>query len=103
MTPEESSPVLERFPRRREELASRVIAGEAVVVSPADSKVHELNAVATFVWERCDGRRSGRELAREVTRAFDVAAGQAEADVARLLETLAARGLVELREGPVGG
>ncbi len=87
---------LDSRPRPRDDLAARSIAGEAVVVTPADSKVHELDPVATFVFERCDGERSGHDLVRLLLEAFEVAPDVAERDVALLLRTFAERGLVEL-------
>lgn len=92
--------VLDAFPRQRSDLAARVIEGEAVVVTPADGSVHELDAVATFVWEGCDGRNSGRALARRVTEAYEVETEVAERDVAGLLQELQAKGLVELLSAP---
>ncbi len=88
---------LEARPRALDDLAARAIAGEAVVVTPADSKVHELDEVATFVFERCDGARTGRDLVDLVLETFEVDRPTAERDVAALLQTFVDRGLVELR------
>lgn len=88
--------VLDRFPRQREDVAARVIGGEAVVISPADSLVHELNTVATFVWERCDGRYSGWRIVDDVVDAFEASRETVAADVAELLRTLSDKGLTEL-------
>lgn len=86
------------FPRRRIDVAARVIGDEAVVVTPADSLVHELNTEATFVWERCDGSRNGRELAAAMTEAFEVAAEVAERDLEELLRVLSRNGLIDVQE-----
>lgn len=92
---------LKRFPKRRDDVAGRVIGGEAVVVTPSDSQVHELNPVATFIWERCDGTRSGLAIAAEITAEFDVQAEMAERDLVGLLRTLCEKGLIVLLEAPV--
>lgn len=88
--------LLERFPRQRDDLAARVIGGEAVVVTPADSLVHELDPVATYVWEKCDGRRSGWEIVESVVAAFEVERSVAARDLEILLRTLSDKGLVDL-------
>lgn len=90
--------MLEGFPRRRDDVAARIIGGEAVVVTPADSLVHELDAVATFVWKRCDGSRDGRELAAALTEAFEVSTEEAQRDVEELLRTLSRKNLVDVLE-----
>jgi hypothetical protein len=92
---------LDSYPRQRPDVAARVIDGEAVVVTPADSLVHELDPVATFVWERCTGEQQGRALVAALVAAFEVTPAEAGADLAKLLETFAARGLVDLAAAPV--
>lgn len=86
---------LETRYRQTSDLAARTIGGEAVVVTPADSLVHELDEVATFVFERCDGSRTAAQLVDEVLAAFAAAPAQVRDDVAGLLATLVARRLVE--------
>lgn len=87
---------LERTVRQRDDVAARVIGGEAVVITPGDSHVHELDAVATFVWEHCDGQRTGWNLVDEVVASFDVERDRAASDLDALLQTFSEKGLVEL-------
>lgn len=94
---------LELYPRQRPDLAARVIGGEAVVVTPADARVHELNEVATAVFEACDGTRSGWQLVDVVLGAFEVGRDEAVRDVTTLLETMREAGLVELLAAPEDG
>lgn len=88
---------LERTVHPRSDVAARVIGEEAVVITPADSRVHELDPVATFVWSHCDGKRSGWALVDEVVGTFDVERDQAAHDVDALLQVFSDRGLVELQ------
>ena len=92
--------LLERIPRQREDVAGRVIGGEAVVITPGDSHVHELDPVATFVWERCDGSRSGADLVEQVVESFEVERERATRDVDALLQVFLEKGLVELLPEP---
>ena len=85
---------LDRRYRLAADVAARNLAGEAVVVMPADSKVHELDAVGTVMFEACDGRRTVREVAALVTQAFEVTQAVAEQDAVSFLASLEARGVL---------
>ncbi len=85
---------LDRRYRLADDVAARNLGGEAVVVTPSDSKVHELDPVGTVAFEACDGRRTVREVAVLVTQAFDVTPEVAERDVAQFLALLEARGVL---------
>lgn len=87
---------LDRTVRQRRDVAARVIGEEAVVITPGDSHVHELDAVATFVWQLCDGERTGWHLVDQLTASFDVDRDRAARDLDGLLHTLSEKGLVEL-------
>lgn len=76
------------------DVAARNIAGEVVVVTPADSKVHELDAVGSVMFEACDGNRTVRQVAELVVRSFDVEASVAERDAAEYLARLASLGVL---------
>ena len=82
------------FPERNPKLAWREIEGEAVIISPEDSHVHELNETASLVWKRADGKHSADELARVVVESYDVGLAAAKADVDELIEALSVKGLL---------
>ena len=52
----------------------------------AGGRVHQLNATASFVWARLDGRTSPQDVAVAVAEAFDVEPETAARDVVALLE-----------------
>ncbi|HXH82322.1 MAG TPA: PqqD family protein, partial [Candidatus Tectomicrobia bacterium] len=81
--------------RRRSDVRSRVVDGEAVVLDRRRQLVHQLNRTATHVWERCDGRHTIAELGGELAEAFDVDRVTASRDAAAILRQLEALGLVE--------
>ena len=68
-------------PRTREDLSARVIGGEVVVLDRDGGKVHQLNATASYVWGRCDGRLTEAEIADDL--AEDVRSGTGAGDVRR--------------------
>lgn len=86
------------YPERNPKLAWREIDGEAVIISPEDSHVHELNETASLIWKHADGRHSVDDIASIVAAGYDVPLPLARADVNELIETLAAKGLLAAQE-----
>lgn len=93
------------FPERNPKLAWREIDGEAVIISPEDSHVHELNETASIIWTNADGKHSVDEIAGVIATRYEVALLEAKADVDELIEVLSAKGLLlaskraEVRDG----
>lgn len=83
------------IPRRRSDLQARLVDGEVVVLDRKADMVHQLNATASFIWQRCDGRASRHDIAAQLVDAFEVDADTAAASVASTLEELARLGLLE--------
>jgi hypothetical protein len=82
------------FPERNPKLAWREIDGEAVIISPEDSHVHELNETASLIWTNADGQHSVDEIAGVMAGKYDVALAMAKSDVTELIEILSAKGLL---------
>ncbi|MGH9747011.1 MAG: PqqD family protein [Candidatus Acidiferrales bacterium] len=82
------------FPERNPKLAWREIDGEAVIISPDDSHVHELNETASVIWKLADGKHSADQIAAAVAAGYDVPVEVAQADVRELIEVLEAKGLL---------
>ncbi len=89
--------------KNNEKTAYRIIDGEAVVVNLKDSTFHTLNPVATFIWEKADGRVKVEQIIKEICQEFEVDWGTAERDCREFLGELASKGLVVLSQNPVGG
>lgn len=83
--------------QRQKDVAWRMIDGEAVIVTPADSTMHTLNDVGTRIWELMTGNRSLQEVANILCTEFDVDKDRAEKDTLWFAECLAKKGLVEGR------
>jgi hypothetical protein len=86
------------FPTRNPKLAWREIDGEAVIISPEDSHVHELNETASLIWKSADGKHSTDEIAQTLAESYDVALLVAKTDVDDLIEALSTKGLLVTRE-----
>lgn len=75
-------------------LAWREIDGAVVIISPADSVVHELNKTAGCIWKHMDGERSAEEIAGLLAAEFDVPSESALMDTFELLAVLEEKRLV---------
>jgi hypothetical protein len=74
--------------------ASRVIEGEAVILSMETKVLRGLNPVGSRVWELIDGQRGVGEIAARIAEEFDVDAAAAAEDVEAFVGELLSRGLV---------
>ena len=83
------------YPVRRADVSVRTVDGETVVLDLRLNQIHQLNATATHVWERCDGRHDVHQLAASLVGRFDVDEATAGSDAARALAQLARVGLLQ--------
>jgi PqqD family protein of HPr-rel-A system len=84
-------------PQMRDDLTVVELDGETVVYDEQSGDLHHLNPTATVVATLCDGTVTIRELATEISAAFEVPQSEVERQVRRLLGRLRRTGL--LRDG----
>jgi hypothetical protein len=83
-------------------VAQRLFEGRMLVVTPRDSKLHRLNEVGTFIWQRLETSPSVGELCSLVEHTFDVADRQAlPAQIGAFVGTMVERGLVRIARSGV--
>ena len=82
-------------PKRRSDVNSRLIDGETVVLDRSANRIHQLNQTASFIWDRCDGARSAREIADQLVEAFEVDRQTAETSVKMTLQQFEQLGLLD--------
>lgn len=73
--------------------ASRLIAGEAVILALDTKVLRGLNTVGSRVWDLIDGARSLEDIVDVIVAEFDVARSVAAADVEAFVRQLVDRGL----------
>ncbi len=88
--------MLEQYVWQNRSVAARVIDGQAVVITPADSVLHTFNATGTWLWERVASPVRLVDLLQEVVKEFEVDRDAAEKDLLRFFESLNAKGLVKI-------
>jgi hypothetical protein len=89
----------EKVFRKKEDIISRAIAGEMILVPLRGTltdmqKIFSLNPVAGFIWEKLDGRKSLRELRDDLLATFDVEIGDANSDIQEFIAHLLKEGLI---------
>lgn len=77
--------------RQNRQTAGRVIDGLAFIVTPADNKLHTLNAAGTLLWQLAKAELSVDEAAEALTRDFEVDLETARRDAQVCLDDLVAR------------
>ena len=91
--------LLQRYPDKVNKIASRIVDGEAVIVSPSEGIVTILNRVGSRIWELSDGERSVRDIASIIFNEFEAAPEEAIEDVQEFIADLSQKGLVKLNSG----
>ena len=79
-----------------EDVVSRVVDGEAVLLDLASGKYFGLNEVGSRVWEHAKGRITVGDLVAALTDEFDVDESTLRADLAELLAELSDKKLISL-------
>ncbi len=86
--------------RRNEDVLSREVAGEMVLVpirgSVADmQKLFTLNSVGAFIWAQLDGETTVEQVGMRVQEEFEVTLEEAESDLNQFIYDLLGAGLIE--------
>ncbi len=89
---------MKEYPVKTSQTAHRVLSDEAIVVNFQNSFYYNLNAVGTFIWERCDGRHSVAEIAAALAAAFEVTPEQAARDCREFIDSLVEQGVLQWRD-----
>ncbi len=83
---------LKKF-RRNPDVSWRLIEGQAVLVHNREGEIEVLNEVGSYLWEHA-GEPLG-ELARNISRDFDVSEDEARRDAETFYEDLAKSGALQ--------
>ena len=86
------------FRPRDEEVASKVIDGEAIIINLANGVYYSMDKVGALVWERLQAGYTLDDVIRAVKDAYDVSPEQAESHIVELVEELLQENLVGTSE-----
>ncbi len=85
--------ILEISFQRQPAIVTRRVAEEVILVPVTgrmaqEGSLYTLNGTSAFLWEQLDGRRTGRDLVRELKETYEVEEKLAESDVQTFLTQL---------------
>jgi len=84
----------DRFQPREQEVASKVIDGEAIIINLANGVYYSIDKVGALVWELLQSGCTLEQVINTVTAQYDVTGEQAEANIRELVEELVQEDLV---------
>ena len=92
----------EKYIARSSAIAARMLGGEMMVMSAADSTFFTLNEVASTIWQAADGRTPLSEIvAGKVCREFDVNRERAQRGADRFVDELSQYGILMVSDQPL--
>jgi hypothetical protein len=91
----------EKYIARSAAIAARMVGGEMMVMSAADSTFFTLNEVASAIWQAADGHTPLSEIVDgKVCEEFDVDREQAQRGADRFVEELSQHGILLVSDQP---
>ena len=87
-------------PARRDDVLVEELEDEVVFSDPRTTRAFHLNGTAYLVWQRCDDRTTTRQIAQDLTAAYDVDFDRALDDVEQLVVFFALNGLTRIPGEP---
>jgi Coenzyme PQQ synthesis protein D (PqqD) len=92
----------EKYIARSEAIAARMLGGEMMVMSAADSTFFTLNEVASAIWRAADGRTPLSEIvAFNICQEFEVDREQAQRGADRFVDELSQHGILLVSDRPL--
>jgi len=92
----------ETYIARSTAIAARVLGGEMMIMSAADSTFFTLNEVATVIWQAADGRTPLSEIVeRRVCREFEIEPEVARRDAEQFVSELSQHGILLVSNEPI--
>ncbi len=92
----------EKYIARSRAIAARMLGGEMMVMSAADSTFFTLNEVASAIWQAADGRTPLSEIvARKICEEFDVDQERALRGAERFVDELSQHGILLVSDQPL--
>lgn len=92
----------EKYIARSSAIASRLLGGEMMIMSAADSTFFTFNEVATAIWQAADGRTPLSQIvAEKVCLEFDVELETARHDAEQFVDELSRHGILLVSDQPL--
>ena len=93
----------EKYIARSTAIAARMLGGEMMIMSAADSTFFTLNEVATVIWQAADGRTPLSEIVAGIAREFEVEPEVAGRDTEQFVNDLSQHGILLVTDQSLEG
>jgi len=92
----------EKYIARSSAIAARMLGGEMMVMSAADSTFFTLNEVASVIWQAADGRTPLSEIVNQkICQEFEVDEERAQRGAERFVDELSHYGILLVSDQPL--
>jgi hypothetical protein len=92
----------EKYIARSSAIAARMLGGEMMIMSAADSTFFTLNETATLIWQAADGATPLSRIVDEtICSEYEIDAHTALSDADHLVDELARHGILITSEQPI--
>ena len=88
----------QRFLLREDEVAAKVIDGEAIIINLANGIYYSMDKAGALIWEMIQTKHSLEETLTAVTTCYEVSQEDARRDLEQLVEELLKENLVSLSD-----
>jgi methyltransferase-like protein len=72
--------------RVKQGLIAQSVDGELLILNREQEKIHQLNPVASFIWNNLDGQTTKEQILMAITEKYEVDQGVANHDLESLLK-----------------
>jgi len=86
-----------KYPNKSENIASRILDGEAVVVLPLESMVYTFDPVGTRIWELIDGKRKIASIVKQIQNEYEACPEAAEKDTLDFIQELVSKKMIIIK------
>lgn len=93
--------MVDMYVARNKELAYRVIDDEAIVLTPEDGMIHNLNSVAARIFELADGDKKIKDIIDLICEEFGSREDVVKPDVIKFVEDLVHNKMLILSDNPI--
>ncbi len=89
---------LNKYPKKSDNIASRILDGEAVVILPLESLVYTFDPVGTRIWELITGSKKISNIVKNIQNEYEVEADVAEQDTIDFINELVSKKMLILND-----
>ncbi|MEW5803150.1 MAG: PqqD family protein [bacterium] len=87
-----------KYVSRNENTASRVIDGQAIIMTLGDNTLHTLNDVGSRIWNLCGDQKAIEEIITVIHEEYAASYEEIKADCESFIEEMCTKGILTLQD-----